>query len=836
MTDVLAAVDEDDPGAEEKVPDAEEVAKLLEKVGGGQSVTQFSTMQTLIKQSPPESSEDRLSTSWQENNDGCRAILAEIRTLSDKERELERLRNDFKQAFLGVLKHLGDVRPPDSRGVIPPAIVKTLPIYEELLWILQQQACYLAQLSMCMESNDQIMVFERVVDRLFADLHDRRTVNLMLTLIRLMIDKEIEHAKTLADVFRKGKSRVFNVFSRLALKYMFYGDVVRPMLDSEDPDTLLSLIAKLTSEQELRIAFTVDQVQAKRGMDSGEKEAELLSQKELFRTLMLEGFLEVRKGAEEGTAEIRKGFQTAIKKINLPPMLRAIFGHAAREIQKRQFPLPKDRQNIPDELVILDPLLYLFVMGIIVPILRHLDDFAGPRTRLTKSMEKVKQPVIKSNMLRIADYLEMMMTGKDENDKSLQNVTRQLMPKMMKVMKTFTEDEDHLETDSLIDVFQSHFSLEEQTVSIRISDCLNITNMIHDYMNKLRLTQNDEVERLCRKIGIWQENVIASVTGPGKDTFHNFRMRVRFLLVEGDSEFTFCPASKCPVPPRLTAGGSDSKAEILRKYLAPDAAWRQLEPLFGELPPLSSSDFLSLKTEFLEQQQLAKERTPPNYALADTITQGLLAIDDLIEEESAPESVLALMSNALSERDAQRRMLCETEKGIQAIEKVKKGHYGHIKTAERYMEDLVKFSMKLDVPQELKDLGAQAFPEVFARLRIVRKVDPTKLVEAGCSFAPTQAYELKKLRKQGVCKTCALPEDMQKNAVVTMQTTGSGFVKVVVSLQGKTSKSIRRFEIPAEEISELKRAVAGTELKLDGGFMVCSATHLHLLLQKLSSQ
>merc|ERR1719161_9795 len=525
MTDVLAAVDEDDPGAEEKVPDAEEVAKLLEKVGGGQSVTQFSTMQTLIKQTPPESSEDRLSTSWQENNDGCRTILAEIRTLSEKERELERLRNDFKQAFLGVLKHLGDVRPPDSRGVIPPAIVKTLPIYEELLWILQQQACYLAQLSMCInESNDQIMVFERVVDRLFADLHDRRTVNLMLTLIRLMIDKEIEHAKELSDVFRKGKSRVFNVFSRLALKYMFYGDIVKPMLDSDDPETLLSLIAKLTSEQELRIAFTVDQVKAKPGMDSGEKEAELLSQKELFRTLMLEGFLRAKPGSSEA-AEVREGFQTALKKINLPPMLRAIFGHAAREIQSRSFPLPKDRQNIPDELVILDPLLYLFVMGIIVPILRHLDDFAGPRTRLTKSMEKVKQPVIKSNMLRIADYLEMMMTGKDENDKSLQNITRQLMPKMMKIMKSFTEDEDNLETESLIDVFQSHFSLEEQTVSIRVHDCLFMSNMIHQFMNKLRLTQNDEVERLCRTIGVCSEGVIVSVTGIGKDTYHNFRMR-----------------------------------------------------------------------------------------------------------------------------------------------------------------------------------------------------------------------------------------------------------------------------------------------------------------------
>lgn len=89
-----------------------------------------------------------------------------------------------------------------------------------------------------------------------------------------------------------------------------------------------------------------------------------------------------------------------------------------------------------------------------------------------------------------------------------------------------------METESLIDVFQSHFSLEEQTVSIRIHDCLFMSNMIHQFMNKLRLTQNDEVERLCRKIGVWPDSTITSVTGIGKDTYHNFRMRVRFLLVE----------------------------------------------------------------------------------------------------------------------------------------------------------------------------------------------------------------------------------------------------------------------------------------------------------------
>ena len=43
-------------------------------------------------------------------------------------------------------------------------------------------------------------------------------------------------------------------------------------------------------------------------MDSGEKEAELLSQKELFRTLMLEGFLRAKPGSSEA-AEVREGYQ-----------------------------------------------------------------------------------------------------------------------------------------------------------------------------------------------------------------------------------------------------------------------------------------------------------------------------------------------------------------------------------------------------------------------------------------------------------------------------------------------------------------------------------------------
>ena len=43
--------------------------------------------------------------------------------------------------------------------------VKKLSVLEELLWVLQQQACYLAQLSMCIQEGEEAQVFYRIVDR-----------------------------------------------------------------------------------------------------------------------------------------------------------------------------------------------------------------------------------------------------------------------------------------------------------------------------------------------------------------------------------------------------------------------------------------------------------------------------------------------------------------------------------------------------------------------------------------------------------------------------------------------------------------------------------------------
>lgn len=657
-----------------------------------------------------------------------------------------------------------------------------------------------------------------------------------MALVRLMIDKEIEHAKELTDVFRKDKSRVFHVFQSTVMKRMHYAEILHPLLDTEVPETLLAVVEKLTNDLDVRFVFSM--ADNPRGRDQAEREAEILTARENFRIFMLEGHsFSAKKKSNQAdgdgkTDDQRAGFQTAVQRVKLPSMLQQIFSHALVQINARQFSLPKGAM-VPDELVVLDPLLYLFVEAILVPVFRKLEFYAGPRTRLTKSAEKAKpKGAINNNMVKLADFLDKMMDGSFDDDKAMAGIVRQLKPKMLKLMKTYAEGEDSLETNLLVDVFQSHFQLEEQSVSIRVSDLLQLSNMLHTHTNKLRLTQSDEMEKLSRKIGQWNDTVLQKVRA--RDTYQNFTMRERFLLSEKCDGLTFCRVSKCPVPPYLTAGGSDDKDEVLRRYVPPTAPWVDLEMLFAKLPPLASSDFVSLRAEFLEQQSAAKEKTPPDFGLADNITRGMNAIDALLQEESLPKAVLKLMSNSLSERDSHRRLLAEADVGLGEVEKVQSAHYEVVLHAERCTEDLLKFAMKPQLNALLLELGAVAFPEVIKKMKPLQKVDPTKLVSAGCTFSPTAKYPLKKLQRDGVCTQIQIAPDMQKKVEITMQTTTDGGVKVVVSLAGKQARSLRRFQIPQDAVSELKRAAAGTEVTFDNSFITFSSPNLHKLLDKLS--
>eukprot|EP00971_Amphidinium_carterae_P038135 749572-Amphidinium_carterae.1 len=85
------------------------------------------------------------------------------------------------------------------------------------------------------------------------------------------------------------------------------------------------------------------------------------------------------------------------------------------------------------------------------------------------------------------------------------------------------------------------------------SSLMFLSNTLLDYMQRLRLKEDDPVERLCMKIGHWDE--AAQKIETTEDHLHNFMMNTRFLFQ--DKVFTICSQSVCPMPPRLCAKSSE---------------------------------------------------------------------------------------------------------------------------------------------------------------------------------------------------------------------------------------------------------------------------------------
>merc|ERR1719217_890133 len=136
------------------------------------------------------------------------------------EKAVTELQSDLETALSSSLKYLEKVRPLETGKLkVDPRIVEKFPLFEQLLWVLQQQACYVAQLSMCLsDDKDAETTFYSVVDSLYKELSNDRVLHLFLAMLKLMIAKEIEHAKTSQKVFLPGHSRVFEIFSKFALK------------------------------------------------------------------------------------------------------------------------------------------------------------------------------------------------------------------------------------------------------------------------------------------------------------------------------------------------------------------------------------------------------------------------------------------------------------------------------------------------------------------------------------------------------------------------------------------------------------------------------------------
>lgn len=778
-------------------------------------VQQFHTMQTLIQQEQEDAKEKTLKKGEEELVKDLTELLAEIYKLPQKEAELQALEANLQQSFGNNLKYFSHLLVPDV-ATLPTnqKILATFGFYEELLWVLQQQGCYLAALSMCLEDEaEKKDIFYRIVDNVYAELSDDRTLHLFLAMLKLMINKEIEHAKKPSELFHWETSRVFVVWKHFALKPLHFKDVVHSIMDSTSGGSLLAKVKLATDGGEV-FALTKEEyfagIEGDDNRDPQEKTAEFNSNLEKFKDFM--------------TGE----FTASVKACNLASNLRKVLSHAMFEIQRRQFTLDASGLNVPPELKICEPLMFLHVMGILIPMLSDPKKYAGKEVMLGKCASDSKNPALVSNITRVKEFLDRMMyevnSDKGFSQKEHQlliSIAKNIKPVLLRYIKEQgTKDiTDDTDTKLTIDLYVSHFDRRKHVVTVQTSDLLKLSNMLKEYENKLRLTDKDKVEELCNKIGQWDAKMMEEASK--NEQLHNFVMNSRFLFKF--KSMVICKTSHCPVPPVLSAVGASTseEVEVVTRYIPEDPhdPRRVLEELFRDLPEINVTNFQEMAEEFDRLMKKYSTGSPPDFDMTNRLSVGLEKLQELQTVEAHAEDVLQFMSDGLTARDKHRQYLQEVFKGKEVIAIAQKHYQDQMKSAAGELKAALRFSMDLQLPEKYTSHGSVLkFMEVNAKIVKLRSFDPATM-PAGCSYAPSAAYMFSKLKKDKIFISCdSVAPEMHKKLQFTFRTTNSGELDVIVNIvQGKALNQVSRFKITADEVQAMKKMEKGAQTTIGAG-------------------
>lgn len=169
-------------------------------------------------------------------------------SLRQKQREIE---CEFIRT-LKVLKLGMSMCAPKLQGRVKtdPEILQQLPRFEQLIWVLQQQPLYMANLALCLwgkkTDEAEALFFHRVAEALYSDLKDPRTLHLFKALLRVMIENETTRATSLEEAFDPTKSRVATLFTQLSTNIHMIDRVAMSIVDPERESSLISIIIKYT--------------------------------------------------------------------------------------------------------------------------------------------------------------------------------------------------------------------------------------------------------------------------------------------------------------------------------------------------------------------------------------------------------------------------------------------------------------------------------------------------------------------------------------------------------------------------------------------------------------
>jgi hypothetical protein len=812
----------------------EHTSSMLRVLESGQKVTTFGTMQALIKQEQEGSRPKQLKETEDKLQKDLSAKVEDIKALVAQEKGLKELENDLQQALESNMKFFGKaITSPDTGNLrVSQEVVQRLPKYEELIWVLQQQVYYLAKLSGVVRENEEHRtVFYSIVAGIFREADtDQRTRHLFLMCMRLMFMDEVDAVNRvqIGNVFDKDKSRAFVVFSKYALSNVHWKDVLHRYLRvaddkagkkgaDETPWMKESLLQKfkIVSQERLEcFAIGVEDLKLVY-QECGEPPK---GQQELLAAynVTVDSFREF----------LTTMFLDSVTQVTLPIDMRLLLNYIHTDIMARQ--PGKDGKvdpEIPPELRLYEPLLYLFVHAILIPVIRDAKEYASKKCLLGASAILFEDAATCANMKRTYQFLERMVADdlKGKDLKILEAASKKVKVRLLEYLRDQVDIANDMEAQILVETYATHFDRKRYLVFLNIADVLKLSNMLKNYESVLRMSEADKMADLLSGIPKWSPQEIKQAEERGVSCMVNFTMNHRFLL-NCTEVVKICPRSAVPVPASMAPSGA--VPGFFKSYQLDNHkdARRELESLFLELDQLTSTTFPEMKVEFEERRQGYRSGASPNYELMQRLQDGLNIVEELENVEAYPDDVLHFMSSRLISRDRHFQYLKIIQKEIGKMDTTRKEYEKSIAKWKKELELAVDKAREFSLPAQFiahAPTGTRLKFDELQKQKDKRLFAPEAAKGLNLAYTPIQVYPLKKLEKRGVITDIFKPfqdREMRKSMQVTVRLTPEepgGGVNMVIDICKKQNKTaIKTLQVPEWRITDMKTADKGAKVQI----------------------
>ena len=522
---------------ENQEEEANAMDMILSQLETGIRITSFKEIMMILQNESQDCFIEEIRKNEKLILDRFAEILNSLQECKEAEEKCLAYINEFENKILQRSYELKLPQRDYLKVLIPSYIASKIPQLEKLIWIFQQQPCYISRLVSTMQQRGvkDLPVLIKSIRIIFsnfqANLDKSREALLYLALCKEIISREIESAVKLEDLFTSGSSPsaqfLITFFSR-----EYGSDLYFKILSKAITETL-SMIEAVGSE-----GFAIDPNDiAKRTRRKATGTAETILKDKKAKNTFDEGITYVIR-AVGFYIESFKSFPGI-----LPNSVKILLKHAFSKMVSKAWLKETGQEILKTKMH--RALLRLLIVQLMVPII------VSPETEgLSKKQLNTDERDITGTIADVVKKIVQKTIYVGDHYTVLNTFIQGSNEQLLQSLESCLDVEDSSGVDLVISIFLSHFRNEPSFIHFPVNDLVSTVILFIKYRKSTELfTGRDSAFELLEQIG----EIGSEVTSTLENYRINLKMDNSFLYEQG--EVSICSFCGVPMPKNLAIIG-----------------------------------------------------------------------------------------------------------------------------------------------------------------------------------------------------------------------------------------------------------------------------------------